>query len=83
VGIAHAEALVVWEGGAAFDYAVSDTKGHFSAARLGGCSDDCEVVVRAAGFEPYRAPVARHCTKRQRGACLWVEVEARLAATAR
>ena len=78
-GIAQAEALVVCNG-AAYKHATSGTDGSFATSGVGACAQECEVVVRAAGFDPYRAPVSRHCTKKLHldSRCVTVELEASL-----
>lgn len=78
-GIPQAEALVVCKG-AAYKHATTGADGYFSDSGVGACAQDCEVVVRAAGFEPYRAPVSRHCTKNlhRDSRCVTIEVEASL-----
>src|SRR5215207_4298145 len=54
------------------------SKATFSATRIGVCSNDCEVVARAQAYQPYRAPVSRHCTRAARGGCEQSEVNAKL-----
>jgi hypothetical protein len=76
-GIQQAEVLVSCKG-AVFEYAISNVDGSFSATRIGGCSNDCDVVVRAQTYQPYRAPVSHHCTKAAHGGCEQVEVNAKL-----
>ena len=81
-GLAQAEALVSCNG-EAYVHTLSSADGRFFAPRIGGCSNDCEVVVRALGYEPYRAPVRSHCTKPGGAStmCATVKLEVKLPRT--
>jgi hypothetical protein len=59
--------------------ATSDASGAFVAHGIGFYSDECGVVIEAAGYTPIRTEVGGHCLARwagRRDACVDVHVDA-------
>jgi len=74
--VSRAEALVQCPGLCV--YGVTDSQGRVDGGKIGECAHDCELTVRALGYESFVGKIKPFCVNMRRGMCRLVHVDARL-----
>ncbi|HET7540582.1 MAG TPA: hypothetical protein VFK05_11945 [Polyangiaceae bacterium] len=59
-------------------YGVSDSNGRLGGSKLGLCSKDCTLTIRAEGYERFVGKLKPFCAGESRGMCSLVHVDLQL-----
>ncbi|HYQ04044.1 MAG TPA: hypothetical protein VER96_35465 [Polyangiaceae bacterium] len=59
-------------------YGVTNSQGRLDDGQIGECTPDCELTVRALGYESFVGKIKPFCVNMRRGMCRQVHVDVRL-----